>query len=156
MLIRRALEKDREGLKSLLDQVLMVHYAGRPDLFKPHTRKYGDDELLRIIHDDRSPVFVAVSDEGEVLGHAFCVLEEVSGVANLVDRLTLYIDDIYVAEGARGRHVGTALYDHVIAFAREAGCYNVTLNVWSCNPGAQRFYEAMGMRPYKVAMEAIL
>jgi ribosomal protein S18 acetylase RimI-like enzyme len=53
-------------------------------------------------------------------------------------------------------HVGTALYQHVLAYARECGCYNVQLNVWSCNPGAQAFYEAMGMKPYKVGMETIL
>ena len=26
-------------------------------------------------------------------------------------------------------------------FAREKGCYNVTLNVWTCNPRAAAFYE---------------
>ena len=40
--------------------------------------------------------------------------------------------------------------------AREIGCYNVTLNVWTCNPGAQRFYEAMGMTPLKTCLEQIL
>jgi len=44
----------------------------------------------------------------------------------------------------------------VIDFARREGFYNVTLNVWSCNPGAQAFYEAMGMKPYKIGMEQVL
>ena len=35
MLIRRAQEKDMEGINNLLYQVLMVHHYGRPDLFKP-------------------------------------------------------------------------------------------------------------------------
>ena len=52
--------------------------------------------------------------------------------------------------------MGKALYDHVLAFARESGCYNVTLNVWSCNPGAMAFYEKLGFAPYKVGMEKIL
>ena len=70
--------------------------------------------------------------------------------------LTLYIDDICVDASVRGQHVGKALYDYVIAYAREIGCYNVTLNVWECNPGARKFYEAMGMVPQKTGMEKIL
>lgn len=52
--------------------------------------------------------------------------------------------------------MGTALYNHVIDFARDEGFHNVTLNVWSCNPGALKFYEAMGMKPQKIGMETIL
>ena len=69
---------------------------------------------------------------------------------------TLYIDDICVDENARGQNVGRALYDHILGYARSLGCYNVTLNVWSCNPGAMAFYEKLGLRPYKVGMEKIL
>ncbi|RDX32395.1 GNAT family N-acetyltransferase, partial [Bifidobacterium breve] len=36
------------------------------------------------------------------------------------------------------------------------GCYNVTLNVWACNPKAQTFYERMGLTPYRIGMEQIL
>ena len=44
----------------------------------------------------------------------------------------------------------------MIRFARDSGCYNLTLNVWSCNPTAMRFYEAMGLVPQKVCMELVL
>ena len=47
MLIRRAQEKDMEGINNLLYQVLMVHHYGRPDLFKPGGKKYKDDEELK-------------------------------------------------------------------------------------------------------------
>jgi len=137
----------------------MVHYAGRPDLFKPNTRKYTDEELAQIIADDDSPVFVAVDEDaapGELLAHCFCQVQDFSGSNNMQPIRTLYIDDLCVDEACRGRHVGSALYDHVIAFAREGGFYNVTLNVWSCNPNAMAFYESRGLLPYKVGMEKIL
>ena len=35
-------------------------------------------------------------------------------------------------------------------------CYNVTLNVWSCNPSAMKFYEKCGLKPQKIGMEIIL
>ena len=52
--------------------------------------------------------------------------------------------------------MGSRLYEHVLSFAKESGCYNVTLNVWECNPSARKFYEAMGLVPYKTCMEKIL
>lgn len=153
--IRRAGARDVAGVHELLSQVLEVHAAGRPDLFRTGTRKYTDDELLGIFANDETPVFVAVEGP-EVLGHAFCVLEDHTAENNWQDVKTLYIDDICVSEKSRGRHVGTALYRHVIDYARGLGCHDVTLNVWSCNPGAKAFYQAMGMTPYKVGMEQVL
>ena len=60
MTIRRAEPRDIPQIDVLLHQVLDVHHAGRPDLFKPHATKYTDDQLAGIIADDRTPVFVAV------------------------------------------------------------------------------------------------
>lgn len=153
--VRRAEARDIPALMRLLVQVNMVHHNGRPDLFKGPTTKYAEDELAAIIADKQTPVFVCVDETDHVLGHGFCVLQH-SGGRLLVERDTLYIDDICVDEAARGMGVGRALYEHICAFAREAGCYNVTLNVWSCNPGAAAFYEKLGLKPYKTGMEEIL
>ena len=155
MQIRRADERDLAGLDALLSQVLEVHAAGRPDLFRTGTRKYTDDELRVLLADDARPVFVAV-EGGRVLGHAFCVLEDHAGSACLQPVRTLYIDDICVDESARGHGVATALYRHVVAYARGLGCHNVTLNVWECNPGARAFYDAMDLVPQKTCLEQVL
>ena len=53
-------------------------------------------------------------------------------------------------------HIGKTLYSAVLDFAREHGCYNVTLNVWSCNESAMKFYQSCGLKPQKVGMEVIL
>lgn len=153
--IRRAGAADVPGLVDLLLQVCAVHAEGRPDLFVMGSRKYTDAELCALLTDDSKPVFVAV-EEGHVLGHAFCVVEDFRGSNNMQPVVTVYIDDICVDEAARGRGVATALYQHVVEFARGLGAHNVTLNVWSCNPGARAFYEKMGMVPYKVGMEQVL
>ena len=68
----------------------------------------------------------------------------------------MYIDDICVDETVRGQHIGKQIYEYVVRFARENDFYNLTLNVWSCNPGAMEFYQRMGLVPYKVGMELIL
>ena len=156
MLIRRAVSADIPSLHRLLRQVLEVHHAGRPDLFRGGVTKYTDEELAVLLQDEGRPVFGAFDETGMLLGYAFCVVEEYRGDNIMPDRKTLYIDDICVEETARGQHVGTALFRHVTGWAREQGFYNVTLNVWECNPGARAFYEAMGMVPFKTGMETIL
>ncbi|KAB8292763.1 GNAT family N-acetyltransferase [Bifidobacterium avesanii] len=155
--IRRAENRDIPELHRLLREVLEVHHNGRPDLFKTGATKYTNDELAGILASERTPVFGAFApDDATLLGYAFCIFQRHENSNILTDVLTLYIDDICVDESARGRHVGAALYRHVIDFARAAGCHNVTLNVWSCNPGSQAFYERMGLKPYKVGMEQLL
>lgn len=156
MNIRRAEETDINGINSLLYQVLMVHHQGRPDLFKANTKKYTDEELKAILHDEERPVFVAVDEAGQVLGYAFCMFQQYRNHNTLTDVKTLYIDDLCVDENCRGRRIGKRLYESVLAYARQEGCYNVTLNVWSCNESAMKFYEKCGLVPQKVGMEQIL
>ena len=153
--VRLACEKDIPAIMELLKQVNKVHYDGRPDLFEPAT-KYTEDELKKILGNSQSPVFVCSDEDGRILGHGFCILQRPENTRLLKDNLTLYIDDICVNEADRGKQVGTAIYEHILSFARQSGCYNVTLNVWTCNPGAERFYESLGLVPYKVGMEKIL
>ena len=156
MIIERAKIEDMDGINKLLKQVLMVHHNGRPDLFKADVKKYTDEELAAIIKDDNKPIFVAHSDKGEVIGYAFCVYQQYVNNNILTDVKTLYIDDLCVDENLRGQHVGRQLYEYVLSFAKEEGFYNVTLNVWSCNEGAMKFYEKCGLKPQKVGMEVIL
>ncbi len=155
MTVRRANINDMPKINGLLCQVLNVHHEGRPDIFKSNAKKYTDSELADIIADDSRPIFVANCD-GEVVGYAFCVFQQHINNNILTDIKTLYIDDLCVDETKRGLHIGTTLYNHVLSFAKESGCYNVTLNVWSCNQGALRFYEKLGLVPQKIGMEKIL
>ncbi len=156
MEIRRARERDIDGINRLLYQVCRVHHDGRPDLFTDDGKKYNDGELKEILRDDNRPVFVGTDENGRVLGYAFCVFERYDGSGAMVKRSTLYIDDLCVEETLRGQHIGTRIYEAVLDFARKSGCYNVTLNVWCCNPSAMKFYEARGLKPLKIGMETIL
>lgn len=156
MEIRRACNADIPDVDRLLFQVNQLHHEGRPDLFKSGGRKYTDDQLKTIFADDNRPVFVAADKQGHVLGYAFCMLQQHVGDNILTDVKSLYIDDLCVDEQCRGQNIGRALYNHVVAFARASGCYNVTLNVWSCNTSAQAFYEKCGLKPQKTGMEIIL
>lgn len=154
--VRFAEVKDIPAILELLVQVDMVHHNGRPDIFKGPATKYTKEELEALLTNKEYIIFVCVDDEDNVMGHAFCMDKQEKDNNVLTDIRTLYIDDICVDEKCRGKHVGTELYDAVISYARSKDYYNVTLNVWSCNPGALKFYESMGMVPQKIGMEKII
>ena len=111
MNIRRAQAKDMDGINKLLFQVLELHHNGRPDLFKTGAKKYTDKELLAIIADDKTPIFVGVDEKDAVLGYAFCVFKQLPNDNILTDIKTLYIDDLCVDEELRGQHIGKQLYE---------------------------------------------
>lgn len=153
-LIRKAEPRDLEAVGNLLRQVLKLHHDGRPDLFNEEGKKYTDEELLAIFANPLTPMFV-YEKGGVVLGYVFCELQHVSsGSLRTLD--SLYIDDLCVDSSARGQHIGKALYEYAVEFAKQNGCHNVTLHVWECNSGAKAFYEAMGMTPQYTSMETIL
>ena len=156
MTIRKAKPKDIKRINDLLFQVAKIHADGRPDIFKSAAKKYSNEELLKIIENENSPIFVAVDNSDCVLGYAFCLFEITENSNLLKNRKTLYIDDICVDETARGMHIGKSLYEYVKAFAEENGFDNITLNVWALNDGAYKFYEKCGMKPLKITMEKIL
>ena len=153
-MIRKANKEDIKRILELLHQVNMVHHLIRPDLFKPHTTKYNEQELEVMLNVSNKPIFVY--DDGDVRGYAFCQITEVKDDQLLQDIKTLYIDDICVDENARGKHIGKAIYEYVRDYAKSIGCNNITLNVWEGNEPALHFYRNMGMQVQKTTMEIIL
>ena len=154
-MIRFAKERDIPKISDLLSQVCLVHHNGRPDIFKIG-RKYSEEELKVLLKDPGRPILVSVDENDEVLGYCFCIYQQYTGNSVLTDIKTLYIDDLCVDEKLRGKHIGKELYQGAVNLAKENGCYNVTLNVWSCNSSAMGFYESCGLVPQKVHMEMIL
>lgn len=151
-MIRRAVQADIPALDRLLFQVHAVHAEGRPDLFRKGCKKYTDEELRALLEQENTPVFVRVDENDTPVGYVFCVLREIDA-PSLVPRRELYIDDLCVDREHRGMGIGTELYRYALDWARSTGCYHLTLNVWSLNEGAAKFYERMGLTPLKVCME---
>ena len=153
MMIRKAQKKDIPALERLLQQVLMVHHNGRPDLFS-NTNKYTEKELEEILQDDEKPVLV-YEEDGEVLGYCFGMIQTESS-NNLQELKTLYIDDLCVEEGQRKKGIGTKLLKAMEELAKSENCYHITLNVWAFNDTAERFYRDQGLKPLKTYLEKII
>ena len=150
-MIRRADIEDIPRIMDLLGQVDMVHFRSRPDIFKPNTTKYTEQELCAIMADDNTPIYIY--DDGDVKGYVFAQVLEMKNDRLLQDRKTLYIDDLCVDEAARGKHIGSQLFEFIRDYAQSIGCQAITLNVWEGNDTAQAFYLQRGMRAQKTYME---
>lgn len=152
MIIRRAEVRDIPGMIALLYQVGGVHHNIRPDIFRDQAIKYTPEHLEELLRDETKPIFVYDLD-GSVAGYCFCQIKTFAGSTVLTDRTELYIDDLCVDADLRGQHIGSALYDYAVAFAKEIGCDFLTLNVWCGNDGAMKFYENAGLTPRNIMME---
>ena len=152
MTIRRAEPRDIPGMIALLYQVGGVHHDIRPDIFRENAIKYTPAQLEALLQDENSPIFI-YDEDGLVAGYCFCQIRQFTDSTVLTDRKELYIDDLCVDENRRGQHIGSALYNHAVAFAKEIGCQFLTLNVWCGNDGAMRFYENAGLTKRNIMME---
>jgi GNAT superfamily N-acetyltransferase len=101
-----------------------------------------------------------------------CLLAEIDGAAvgmalyfttysTFEGRPNLYVEDLYLAEAARGRGLGRKLLARLAAIALERGYRRLDLAVLDWNP-ARGFYDRLGFRhtdgwlPYRVDGEALI
>jgi GNAT superfamily N-acetyltransferase len=61
-------------------------------------------------------------------------------------RTSLFMKDLFVAEGHRGAGVGERLMQALRTLAAERGCGRVEWTADAWNEGAQRFYDRLGAR----------
>ena len=153
--IRRIEEKDFDKVELLLKEVKELHRDLRPDIFSPKETKYSKEEIKDIMESNDKGIFVAVNTSDEVVGYTFFEIH-IPTSDQLVHNKTLYIDDLCIDENYRGNGIGTKLYENALKYAKEIGCYNLTLNVWYDNKNALNFYKKIGLTPQKIEMEKII
>lgn len=122
-----------------------------------HEVRATEDDLLREGF-GAAPRYEALlaEEDGRAIGfalffHNFSTFEGRSG---------LHLEDIFVADVARGRGVGRKLMARLAAIAAERDCARLDLSVLHWNP-ARRFYDRLGMRqmadwlPYRLAGQGL-
>ncbi len=154
-MVRFATKEDIGAIETLLEQVLLVHHNGRPDIFKECGKKYSREELEELIENEDFPVFV-YEEDGKVLAHCFCKIIDREDTPATYPYKTLFIDDLCVLDTERGKHIGKKMMEYVRGWATGQGFYNITLHAWKCNPQAVEFYKALGMKVQQYTMEEIL
>jgi ribosomal protein S18 acetylase RimI-like enzyme len=155
IIIRRANPDDTGGVMRLLLYNTGFHHKHRPDIYKAGSKKYTEVEFENLLKNEKYPVFVAVNENGDVLGFCFC--QEIVGQPPILnEHTTLYIDDICVDENYRRLGTGRKLFYTAVEYAEQIGAYNIELNVCEFNEAAIKFYESLGFGTQKRKMEFIV
>jgi GNAT superfamily N-acetyltransferase len=135
--IRAARPEDAELLVNLVLELavyekLEQHVRATPDDFRQH------------LFGPRSVAEAAVAEvEGEPVGFAVWF----STFSTFRGQPGLYLEDIFVRPGYRGRGIGKGLLAAVARRAVEGGCGRLEWSVLNWNEPAIGFYRALGARP---------
>jgi GNAT superfamily N-acetyltransferase len=135
--IRRAREADVPALLELIRELAV--YEKEPDAVKTT-----EQQLHQALFGPEPAVFAHVAEvDGRVEGLAlwfrnFSTWEGVHGI---------YLEDLYVRPGNRGRGLGTALLRTLARHAVEQGYARVEWAVLNWNAPAIGFYDSLGARP---------
>jgi len=96
----------------------------------------------------------------EVDGHAVGFALYFYNYSTFEGRPGIYLEDLYVAEAARGQGIGLRLMAHLAAIALAQGCRRIDLAMLHWNP-ARLFYERLGLTqiadwlPFRLEGEAL-
>jgi ribosomal protein S18 acetylase RimI-like enzyme len=141
---REATSNDLLAICVLGQEINAIHHAAFPDVFAPSGDPRRDEELWRqMIGVPDAITFIAETEEG-VIGFANVAFVE-KDVNPLVQPVSFArVGSVGVAEGHRGRGVGTELMRRVEAWAAAKGAKRVSLNVWAFNERAVQLYMELG------------
>ncbi len=136
MTIRKANEqKDYDQIWDIFSTVIAT---GDTYVFDPKTPK---DVLLKYWFGDYMDTFVAVSDEGEILGTYFIRPNQV-GLGSHIANCGYMVNPEY-----RGKGTGKLLCEHSIKFAKENGYLGIQFNfVVSTNTVAVKLWQRCGFK----------
>lgn len=105
------------------------------------------NEILRKIKSNAgNKIFVAVNDDGNVIGSTTLLIEQ-----KFIHKggLVGHIEDVVTHKNFRNMGIGKALVERAAEAAKSAGCYKVILN---CSEENIPFYEKIGFKKHGIEM----
>ena len=150
--VRYAAQDELPRVNELRQMVSELHAEGRPDIFRAG---FCEELRQRVFQAFEAPdADVIVACVGEVpCGFAIVQYIDRPETAYRCAQRFYHIEEFGVDGRYRRRGIGTALLRFCKAEAKRRGFDRLTLDVWSFNDAAQRFYEAAGFRPYRHDLE---
>ena len=136
--VRFAEPRDVDAIVQLIRQLAEFEHLTHvlqvtPEKLRPHL--FGERPVAEALVAE-----VTVDGANEVVGFALFF----TNFSTFLAQPGLYLEDLYVQPGQRGRGVGEALLSRVGQLAVERGCGRFEWSVLDWNAEAIRFYEKMG------------
>lgn len=100
-------------------------------------------EIYDKIKSQNIHIFVAVSDDGQILGSTSLLLEQkfIHGGS-----LVGHIEDVTTRKDYEGNGIASSLLNYAIEFAKQKKCYKIILD---CKDELVKFYEKFGFEHFK-------
>ncbi|HVC68274.1 MAG TPA: GNAT family N-acetyltransferase [Acidimicrobiales bacterium] len=137
MILRAAVPSDVPALVELIEE--LAAYEREPDAVEVDAAMLSD-----ALFAEAPVVFATVADDGgAVVGTAI----HFRNFSTWTGRVGIYLEDLYVRPGHRGRGIGRALLAHLAQTARDRGYARVDWSVLDWNEPALAFYRSIGARP---------
>lgn len=140
LVIRTAISEDLSSVLDLLDE--LREGVGRTD---PPVRAEPPRlaEVWETIIRDQGRMFLVAELDRVVVGTAdMAIIPNITHDA----RPSAFVERVVVGEPHRGRGIGSALMEDVVARARSAGCYKVTFMSNKRRTQAHAFYRRLGFK----------
>jgi GNAT superfamily N-acetyltransferase len=137
VIVRRAIPGDVPAILSLIKA--LATYEREPDAVKAT-----EDSLMGTLFAANAQVFAhVVETNGAVVGIAVWFLN----YSTWTGKPGIYLEDLFVADTARGTGAGKALFKALAEDAEKLGCARIDWAVLDWNTPAMDFYRALGGRP---------
>jgi GNAT superfamily N-acetyltransferase len=107
-------------------------------------------DLRTWVRSDADRILVADAGPAGLVGLAVAHLSWPAPI--YVQRLMVWVDDLYVVPPWRGRGVGRALLDHLGAWGRAAGATELRAGVLAANEQGRLFWSAAGGTDFSVTV----
>ncbi len=135
-LLRPATPDDFTGIEKLATQLARHTNDPLPQL--------SPEQLAQFFFSDPPIMHCVVAEEqGQVVGMISWMLHfDLYSSSRRV-----FIADLSIDQAHRGKEIGTALFAHVTAWAKQQSAVKITFEVWRYNDTAQAFYAKHGAGP---------
>lgn len=116
------------------------------DIYRKTVAGTGDQQATTLfvenhINNKTSVIFIAQPDHNSLSIYGFINLYP--SYSTLALQQLWILNDLYVAEKARGKGIATLLIQHVIEFAAKSGAVRIELKTEVSNHGARKLYEEL-------------
>ena len=149
--IREATKDDFFAIDLLFIEENRYHVELIPEIFRIRNPIITEKWLDEIILNPDEQLFVCLASD-KIVGMVLIALLGMPDNGELNPRRYVYVDEIAVKLGFRGRGIGKQLMVRVHQWAIERGINEIELNVWEKNKLAIGFYERLGYQTLRRGM----
>ena len=152
-MIREATIDDLKSLAALYKEFMIFHNKIAPQSFKVPDDSVCEDKIKYYMDSPLKYINVLCHETDNLIDGflIYVLLNRESSGEN--PNGIIHINNIFVAENARHKGIGTEFINTVLKYGKEKYCNCVTVDVYPENSIARKFYEKMGMIPTTIQLE---